>query len=426
MNDLAPLALIAAAAALWQQIRGFFERIRALVLVRATLHGGIAEITSDYLFTQARIVRWGDRCLRSSSTWVRPIDRVAEVVYETPPQAPLLGFLHRRPILLNGSPVHPGSTALENRMLTITGLRGFLDIEDLTRKALEASMKRQTCGKRYFVRRVGSRRKDELERGSIAPAHTQTLTDIRPSMPFLHWKSDDIGAPQPQEPFSALALCKNGEAAKADFLRWLSLKSWHQDRGIPWRRGHLYYGPPGTGKTSLARAIAQQADMPVFAYDLSTLDNESFVDAWKNMQEYTPCMALIEDVDGVFHGRQNILNDNLANRLTFDCLLNALGGIQTCDGVFVVITTNCPERLDDALGKPLDDGSTTRPGRLDRAYCLDLPSGDQRLAIVRRIVGKAGPLCVSATQGMTAAQVTEWSIKEALTEQWQQPPSEAA
>lgn len=236
---------------------------------------------------------------------------------------------------------------------------------------------------------------------------------------YLHWQEDEIGAPLPADPFSALSLCDVGHAAVQDFRRWLSLKEWYQERGIPWRRGHLYYGPPGTGKTSLARAIAQSADMPVFAYDLSTLDNIQFSEAWQNMREATPCIALIEDIDGTFHDRDNVLKSDKRDTLTFDCFLNALGGIETCDGVFLVITTNKPELLADALGSPdLEGGGTSRPGRLDAAYCLKLPAVEQRRQIITRICDEYPEELILESEGQSAAKVTELAIVTALNKMW--------
>lgn len=432
--DITLFAGAAGLAAVWSHIRSLFDRLRALVITRATLHGEIATLVSNYLYAHARVLNWGDRYIRSSSTWVRPLDRVAEVAYEHASMQPLIAWLNRRPLMFHcpQQSFFGGSSALpENTdILILTGLRGFLDITALTRAALEDARQRQSNGRRYFVRRISGKR-DVSNDGPRAIGSTALAPsshgEIKPGLLFLHWQASEIGAPQPEHPFAALALCSQGSAARADFLRWLSLKQWYQQRGIPWRRGHLYYGPPGTGKTSLARALAQQADMPVFAYDLSTLDNEQFSEAWQNMQEHTPCMALIEDIDGTFRGRANVRTGEHRAVLTFDCLLNALGGIQTCDGVFIVITTNAPESLDDALGKPNFTGAgTSRPGRLDAAYYLELPQVLQRIQILERICGQCSEEMLSATHDMSAAQVTEFAISHALAQTWNATPPDPA
>lgn len=421
LNTIAPVALLAGAAALWTQIRGFLDRVRALFVQRTILNGPVAEMTANYLLQHARIIQWGDRFIQSDTTWVRPLDAVAEVAYETPAVQPRLAFLNGRPMLLSALVGHGDMPSNGARTIILTTLRGTLPIEEITKAALEDARKLQTSGQRFRVRRIGGKR-DAREHNSItAPGELRgsppSSGNLTPASKLLHWSPADIGAPKPPAPFAALALCQHGERARADFKRWLGLKQWYKDRGIPWRRGHLYYGPPGTGKTSLARALAQEADMPIYAFDLSTLDNEQFGVAWLDMQESTPCMALIEDIDGTFHGRINIRAQDNPRALTFDCFLNALGGVQTADGVFVVITTNKPDELDEALGQPRPDGSTSRPGRLDRAYCLELPGVLQRTAILYRIAGDIGD-GIDATEGMSAAQVTEYAIARALEATW--------
>jgi hypothetical protein len=179
---------------------------------------------------------------------------------------------------------------------------------------------------------------------------------------------------------------------------WRKSKEWYLEKGIPWKRGWLLYGPPGTGKTALARAFAEDLNMPIYVYNLAEMGNHELIKAWTEMQTNTPCIALIEDIDNVFHGRENVVrrsslfammlpekkdgNDNDKGRgplgppLTFDCLLNCLDGVERVDGIFTIITTNDLTKIDPALGLPrkLPDGTTefisTRPGRIDKAVEL--------------------------------------------------------
>jgi SpoVK/Ycf46/Vps4 family AAA+-type ATPase len=106
------------------------------------------------------------------------------------------------------------------------------------------------------------------------------------------------------------------------------------------------------------------------------------------MSAHTPCIALIEDVDNVFHGRDNVTpmampwptggvdKDDKDRqpfaRVTFDCLLNCIDGVDSPEGVFLVITTNKVEHVDEALGRPAAHGGliSTRPGRIDKAVEL--------------------------------------------------------
>lgn len=424
MTDLTSFAFFATIAALWSQIRGVIDRVRGLFIQQTVLIGGVASAVTDYLFSNSTIYKIGDAMIRSESAWVRPRERVMEVAYEAPPTKPVLSLWKRRPVIFlspqspNGTPGQPDRADC----VTLLTLRGTINIAALTRAALEWQSNRETTGHRYRVRHIGGKgAPDSRGSNSLSPP-TQAVRpeSMRPGTRYLHWQDQDIGSPKPPNPFDSYALSPEASEARKDFRRWCQLKQWYLDRGIPWRRGHLYYGPPGTGKTALVRALAQEADMPVYAYDLSTLSNDEFRYTWMEMQESAPCIALIEDIDGVFHGRENVLAnlEGMRASLTFDCLLNALGGIQTADGIFVVITTNKPETLDDALGRPDDNGTMSRPGRLDRSFCLPAPGDAARASIIKRICNTVTKHDLVCTAEMTAAQVTEWAISKALKDTW--------
>ncbi len=195
---------------------------------------------------------------------------------------------------------------------------------------------------------------------------------------------------------------------------WHGLKEWYARRNIPWKRGWCLYGPPGTGKTALVRAIAEDLDMPLFIYSLGHMLDRDLERSWQDMQAHTPCVALIEDFDTVFHGRENVYgkatladqiagampnaasNHNAASalevgKLSFGCLLNCLDGVDKGGGIFTVITTNHVETLDPALGQPRrnPDGSvefiSTRPGRIDKAIELGYMEKEDKKRLARRI-----------------------------------------
>ncbi len=196
---------------------------------------------------------------------------------------------------------------------------------------------------------------------------------------------------------------------------WYRNRAWYSSRHIPWRRGWLIFGPTGTGKTMLAKCMAQDLNMPVFQFDIGSMDNVEFEQYWREAQFYSPAMVLIEDFDAVFHGRQNIVETS-TQKLTFDCLLNCVSGIESSDGLLLVITTNHEEHIDPALGV-LDGTMSTRPGRIDDVVYLGKMDEGCRRAMAGRILGVVGVALeqvVSNTEGMTSAQFTDYCNKKAL------------
>ncbi|MCK5611282.1 AAA family ATPase [Candidatus Pacearchaeota archaeon] len=204
---------------------------------------------------------------------------------------------------------------------------------------------------------------------------------------ILNYDENELGyIKENNNPLRDLYFPKDIEKYIIEAQRWHVSQEWYKQRRIPWKRGWLLYGPPGTGKTSLVRALGKQLGIPIYYYDLSSLRDQELIDKWGSMvRNSTPCIALIEDIDGVFDGRKKI--STASGSLTFDTLLNVLDGIESSDGVFLVITTNNLDKVDEAIGKPTNGGSmSTRPGRIDRCIKLEKLSEDGRYSMAKRIL----------------------------------------
>lgn len=185
----------------------------------------------------------------------------------------------------------------------------------------------------------------------------------------------------------------------------------------------MLYGSPGTGKTSLVRALAEHLDIPVVVFNLATFTNQEFQNKWSDLRGYVPCIALIEDIDNVFEGRKSLVNGaGYSKPVSFDTLLNTLDGIENSDGVFTILTTNRIECLDEALGRPTGtEGSSTRPGRIDRVIKLDILDEVCRRKIATRILSDYPEFIdttVVAGTGESGAQFQDRCAKLALTEYW--------
>lgn len=414
--------IIAGLTAVWQYAKSIIDRLRSLLISRVTFDGEIAEAVYSYMVHNSRVLKIGDRYVKSSTEWVRPLDCMTAVAWEAPSSQPLFAILNGqqsvfRRVLMYQSPPNNYAGSMSSiperqTILVVTSIRGAIDVVEFTRLALEFAVSRKKTGSRYKVRRIGSKKTFRIEGQSQSPSLVKS--DSSDDRNFLHWTAEEVGACHNDDPFRIYALDESSREARQDFARWVTLGAWYKERGIPWRRGHLYYGPPGTGKTSLARALAQEANMPVFSFDLSTLSNAEFCMEWREMQESTPCMALLEDIDGCFNGRVNITGEH-GGGLTFDCLLNSIGGIESCDGVFVVITTNNPESIDAAIAQPYGfENGTSRPGRIDRMFKMGLPTVEQSKEIIIRITGSCSETDTNHIKGMSAAQVTEYAISVSM------------
>jgi SpoVK/Ycf46/Vps4 family AAA+-type ATPase len=237
---------------------------------------------------------------------------------------------------------------------------------------------------------------------------------------------------------------------------WIKSRDWYKERNIPWKRGWLLYGPPGTGKTALARAFAEDLNMPIYVFSLSQMSNNDLMDSWKNMQLNIPCIALIEDIDNVFHGRKNIAqnayftklltsndsnddDDNSSTKtpLTFDCLLNCIDGIDRSNGVFTIITTNDITKIDSAIGHPqVKDGKTvfisSRPGRIDKAIELTYMTKEGKIQMCKKILGefpekeKEIMAYIDKNEEETPAQFQEFCAEVAIQEYWNKREVEAS
>ncbi|KAL8685990.1 MAG: hypothetical protein Q9218_007421 [Villophora microphyllina] len=200
-------------------------------------------------------------------------------------------------------------------------------------------------------------------------------------------------ASRPSRPIETVVLDhEQKDRLLADINEYLHPKTavWYANRGIPYRRGYLLAGPPGTGKSSLAWAIAGVFGLDIYCISLvePTLTEEDLGVMFTSLPRR--CVVLLEDIDAAGLIKRKITDDakeapeketseaaklgaeiskaiqasqqqggakSKENQgISLSGLLNAIDGVASHEGRVLLMTTNCPEKLDEAL---------IRPGRID-------------------------------------------------------------
>ncbi|HXK40672.1 MAG TPA: ATP-dependent zinc metalloprotease FtsH [Candidatus Paceibacterota bacterium] len=147
-------------------------------------------------------------------------------------------------------------------------------------------------------------------------------------------------------------------------------------------RGIMLIGSPGTGKTLLAKAVANEANVPFYFVSGSEFV-EMFVgvganrvrDTFELAKKTSPSIIFVDEIDAVGRHRGAGLGGGHDEReQTLNQILVEMDGFDTNDAVIVMAATNRPDILDPAL---------LRPGRFDRRVILDEPSMSDREAILK-------------------------------------------
>lgn len=172
--------------------------------------------------------------------------------------------------------------------------------------------------------------------------------------------------------------------------------------GIKPRRTALLYGPPGCGKTTLAHHFAARLGLP-----LACVKSESLISAYlgstgSNIGQLFDAMAETEGRVVVFFDEVDALggkrmNDQGASVERANSLNVLLRRIERFDGI-ALAATNRQDFLDSALWR-----------RFDMQISVDLPTEDERFAIIKRYAAPFEPpdadvdLLVDLTSGASPA-----------------------
>ncbi len=193
-----------------------------------------------------------------------------------------------------------------------------------------------------------------------------------------------------------------------DARRFFSRRDFYEAHRLPWKRGLLLIGPPGNGKTHTVRALLNELERPIIVVRSFQGRNSTSAggieQVFSRARRVAPVVIVLEDLD--------CLVDDASRSL----LLNELDGVARNTGLFVIATTNHPEKLDRSL---LD-----RPSRFDRKFHFPLPDVQSRRAYLTKLTARETEALqlspdvietlVERTEGFTFAYLKELLLSASL------------
>ncbi len=241
--------------------------------------------------------------------------------------------------------------------------------------------------------------------GFIITGHTHTFSfiiDLAALTAFniYNWKLLlDACNPQNADTTSCAQHQKSRPATFADVAGTLSPEikelpdfiknsSYYQELGARIPKGILLYGPPGTGKTSIARAIAGEADAAFVSASASEFIEmyvgvgpqrirELFEKAEQERIQgnFSHAIVFIDEIDAIGGKRSGEMSSEYRN--TLNELLNQMDGFHKNSAITVIAATNTPTSLDAALLR-----------RFERKVEIGLPDEKNRYEILKLYVQK--------------------------------------
>jgi ATPase family associated with various cellular activities (AAA) len=151
--------------------------------------------------------------------------------------------------------------------------------------------------------------------------------------------------PMERRPFDTVAIDPNHlQAIKQAYACYVDPPEIYKRLYIPNTLTILISGPPGVGKSSIISAIADMASMNMSICALSDLTDASIHTVNDAVNK---SIVIFEDVD-CMKSREEA-DTSSKKHVSMSALLNFLQGSSSTKGQFVIMTTNYPEKLDDAL-----------------------------------------------------------------------------
>lgn len=396
-NSLLIGGLVGGAATIgivWGHIKSFFEKLYSIFVVTLyTKHWKLSDAVNMYCYDKLKRKNLGNNnTYLASNFYVKNKDAINLVAYEKIDK-PMTFWKGWFPLFVQSSESKGNndhsSDGDNSNLLTIKFLRFTFNSDSFIKDCVDhyntQKLSKGSNNKRYkIVNIIG----DEHNHNNDHFHPEVGREDLDSCFRAIGLDKSEIGFKSEDKPFDKLVYPQDVKDLVKDAEFWYNSKDWYKQRGIKWKLGTLLYGKPGVGKTSLIRSLAKQLDVPIYRFDLSSLNNQDFKKGWDLAAQNVPCLIAMEDFDSVFEGRKNVsCKDKNYSALSFDAILNAIDGVQEFEGIYLCISTNDISKIDPALGGCFGiDKVSLRPGRIDRILYLKEISKENAKELCKRII----------------------------------------
>ncbi len=424
--ELQNIAIFAAAGSLfafWGQVKGFIVRVLSLVVrCDKVSNYWLSESLLREILPDTKLIRWGNNDYMTNSFYLGRKKFYCNIIFSYFKSYPAI--YKKIPIIISES---------GEQGISITYLAGTFPfaaiLEKVSNQEMELNEKsyKKKANNFYICELNG---KDAEFHKSPTPSEGATASNAlsgssgepnkgilsQPHILRNHGKY--FGPPyseleyiQPEEQNADYFWSKEALELDSEITFWQENRNWYRERNLAWRRGALLSGKCGTGKSKMVIKCAEKHGICVRRINISNMSNTEFLEAYSSGST-GEAIVLIEDICAIFSQRSNTLAANSQNKqlVSFDTMINAIGGIKAASGIFTILTANEPEKLDSAM---------VRSGRIDAKIEVGPLCEEGRKFIAQNILRDWPNLVAESVRtcdGYVAAEFENYCIELAIQE----------